>query len=128
VSRVRDEVERFFARYRAAFDRLEASAIADLYDVPSMLTTNDGTLLWTTRDAILRNMVALCDHYRATGFRAATYEVLSVAEQLPIHAFTEVRWTIDHFPPATPTTFRTSYNLRRTHDWHVLLCTAYEER
>lgn len=42
-------------------------------------------------------------------------------------AFADVRWTIDHEPPDPSSYFRTSYNLRRTDEWRVLLCTAYEE-
>ena len=127
-ARIRAEVGRVFDSYAAAFTRLDAPAVARHFCVPSIMSSNDGYIVWNAREQVLANMVALCDLYRAHGFVAARYELLEVIPQPPAHAFAHVRWIIRRHHGLPSLSFRTSYSLRRdVQDWRVLLCTAYEE-
>jgi ketosteroid isomerase-like protein len=124
----RDVVE-FFEQYRAAFDRLDGEAIADLYCVPSAIVSDRGLTTWQFREPIAENMVALCALYRANGYKHAHFEPHHFFLQGSVFAVSDIAWTIERQGGAEPWRFHTTYNLRRTAEgWRVLLCTAYEEK
>jgi ketosteroid isomerase-like protein len=124
----RDVVE-FFEQYRDAFDRLDGEAIADLYCVPSAIFSDRGLTIWESRDPIAENMAALCELYRANGYKHARFEPQHFIEQGSDFAVADVAWTIEREAAAKAWQFRTTYNLRRTSGgWRVVLCTAYEEK
>jgi len=121
------DVQRFFDAYRDAFNRLDPVAIAAHFAVPSMLTSTGGDALWTDAAQIQRNMVVLCDRYRAAGFVAARYEPLHDLDLPPDHVVAHLRWTVER-RDLPPWSFRTGYHLRRRAEtWRILLCIAYEE-
>ncbi len=123
------DLKAFFDSYREAFDRLDPGAIALHYHVPSMLIDNDHCLIWATEDAVLANMRALTEYYRADGFDHATFEARNVLQLQRDSAIVDIGWVIDRTDDLVKRQFGTAYNLKRTaHGWRITVCTAYEER
>ena len=123
------DVAVFLEQYRDAFNRLDGEAIADLYCIPSGIVSDSGFTPWQSREPIAKNMVALCDLYRANGYKQASFEPSQFIAQGREFAVADVAWTIEREAGAEPWRFHTTYNLRLTTDgWRVILCTAYEEQ
>jgi uncharacterized NTF2-like protein DUF6841 len=124
---VTSALERFFASYRSAFDRLDPDAIAAHYAVPSLLCTKAGRVAWTERAMIEENMRALCARYRDAGYRSASYEVVGVVERGTRHAVVDLLWTVERSGGAA-WRFRTGYDVEcESGTWRIAVCTAYEE-
>jgi hypothetical protein len=122
------DLERFFASYAAAFDRLDPEAIAAHYALPSMLCTNAERVVWTDVAAIVENMRQLCRAYRRAGYQRASYETVSVAERGAAHAVVDLLWTVERADGLAPWRFRTGYDVQRQADeWRIVVCVAYEE-
>ncbi len=122
------DLERLFASYVSAFDRLDPEAIAAHYALPSMLCTNTGRVVWPDAAAIVENMRQVCEAYRGAGYRHASYEIVSVAERGTAHAVVDLMWTVERGGRLTPWRFRTGYDLQRqANEWRIVLCVAYEE-
>jgi ketosteroid isomerase-like protein len=123
------EVTAFFEHYRDAFNRLDGEAIADLFCVPSGIVSDRGLTTWQSREPIAKNMTALCDLYRANGYKQASFQPRQFLAQGREFAVADVEWSIEREGGAAPWRFHTTYNLRLTADgWRVILCTAYEEQ
>jgi hypothetical protein len=128
----RAEVQAFFERYAAAFERGDASAVAPLWHTPSVITdVRDGracVTCWTEREPMHANMVALCAAYAEAGEHAWRFELTQHVPMGPHHAFTLVRWTMQRLSGEVLQRFSTGYQLARFADGpRVLLCTAYDE-
>ncbi len=125
---VREDIALFFDSYRAAFDALDAAAIAGHYSVPSVLQDANGAVVWNTPAEVLANMEELVERYRSDGYDHATAESHHVIAIGRDAAFVDVSWTIHRAEGAAPRQFHTAYNLRRVEDgWRITVCTAYEE-
>ena len=123
------DVAVFLEQYRDAFNRLDGEGIADLYCIPSGIVSDRGFTPWQSREPIVENMVALCDLYRANGYKHASFEPSQFIAQGREFAVADVAWTIEREAGAEPWRFHTTYNLRLTKDgWRVILCTAYDEQ
>ena len=123
------EIQEFFERYRAAFNRLDDAAVAQLFAIPSGIASSQGYTHWATLEPIEKNMRALCELYRANGYRSASFSSSSFIEQGRDFAIADVLWHIERTDDQPAWEFHTTYNLIRTSEgWRVLLCTAYEER
>ncbi|MCW0235837.1 MAG: hypothetical protein OJJ21_19725 [Ferrovibrio sp.] len=122
------ELQAFFDSYRAAFDRLDAAAIAAHFAVPGMLI--DGApRVWTRPEDILANMVALVALYRDGGYAGASCSLAELLLQGADNAVANLVWTVARREGLAPWRFRTGYTLHRFADgWKIVLCTAYEER
>jgi len=122
------EIEDFLEAYRAAFDRLDGEAIADLYAVPSGLLAGRAYVHWARREEIVANLSALCAIYARDGYAGARREGFEVVPLGADSVLTNVSWRLERSHGGLPHRFRTAYNLVRSTDgWRVLLCTAYEE-
>ena len=123
------DIREFFERYNAAFNCLDGEAVARLYAVPSGIASDKGYTHWASFEPVRKNMVALCDLYRANGFLKAKFEPSSFLAQGENFAVADISWQIDRVDGQSPWRFHTTYNLIRTAEgWRVLLCTAYEEK
>jgi len=123
------EIREFFEAYRAAFNRLDGEAVANLFSEPSGIASDKGYTHWATREPVRKNMIALCELYRANGFASARFDEASFLAQGDNYAIADLAWTIDRIADLPPWRFHTTYNLIRTSEgWRVLLCTAYEEK
>ncbi len=129
------EVLAFFRRYRRAFDRLDANAVADLWHAPSAIAgTAAGrghvqVTAWSEDKPMRDNMRALCDSYRASGYHRAEFELVG---HLPLgrdQSFAQLRWTLTRRDGSVLQRFGTGYHLVRTAPGvRVLAAAAYEEK
>jgi hypothetical protein len=125
---VAPDLDRFFASYAAAFDRLDPEAIAAHYAVPSLLCTNAGRVAWTDAAAVVENMRRLCQAYRRAGYQHASYEVVSALARGDMHAVVDVLWTVERADGLPSWRFRTGYDVQRqANEWRIAVCVAYEE-
>lgn len=127
-----DETREFFEAYRAAFDRLDGDAVADLWHAASGIADSRdgaGRLTWWPEDAPMRaNHRALCEVYRGAGFAGARFEIERHVPMGPDHAFALLHWTLARADGGTLQRFRTGYQLIRTAAGpRVLLATAFQE-
>ena len=123
------DVREFFDRYRHAFDRLDAEAVAALYSIPSGILSGQTYVHWPDFESVRGNMVALCEQYRRHGYSTASYEAAWTAILGPDALIADIAWKIEYQNGQKPSQFHTTYNLRRTDPgWRILLCTAYEEQ
>ena len=123
---MRDEIERFFASYAAAYNEDDAVAVARHISAPSLLIERT-TTVWSTEAEVLAAMEGLLAFYRRSNFRSARCELGVVAAQGVDHAVADVLWTIER-TGASAWSFHTGYNLCRiAGDWRIVVCTAYEE-
>jgi ketosteroid isomerase-like protein len=117
----------FFESYRAAFDALDARAVAAHFAVPSMLF-DEKAYTWGSQDDVIADIERLLTLYRNSGFVSATYEVANSLPQGDAGVTANLYWTITRRSGA-PWRFHTGYTLRRLDDqWKIVLCIAYEER
>jgi hypothetical protein len=125
---VAPDLDRFFASYVEAFDRLDPDAIAAHYAVPSMLCTNAACVVWTNAAAIVENMRQLCQAYRRAGYRRASYEAVAAVARGDAHAVVDLEWTVERDAALPRWRFRTGYDvMRQANGWRIVLCVAYEE-
>ena len=130
----RDEVQSFFERYRAAFDRLDGDAVADLWCGASGITDNLGAggtarLTWWAADAPMRaNHHALCAVYRHNGYHHADFQITAHQPMGAHHAFAHLHWTLQRADGSVLQQFHTGYQLMRgPHGPQVLLAVAHQE-
>jgi ketosteroid isomerase-like protein len=117
----------FFESYRAAFDALDARAVAAHFAVPSMLF-DEKAYTWATEEDVHADIQKLLTLYRDSGFVSATYEVANTLPQGDDGVTANLFWTITRSSGA-PWRFHTGYTLRRLdNQWKIVLCIAYEER
>lgn len=127
------DAAQFLSQYAAAFEALDADAVAALYTEPAVIVDAEGCTHWPDRAAVRANMAALCAHYRARGLQGAKPQLRRVLSQGAACGYVDVQWTLQWAPAqagdaSTPTRFGTGYLLHKTgNDWRVRLCTAYEE-
>jgi hypothetical protein len=122
------EIRVFLESYRDAFNALDGSAVAELYEERSGIAQDGVYTHWPERKAVADNMTALCEMYRERGFIRADFETCQFIDQGEKHAVADVQWRIDWSSGHEPWRFKTTYNLVRTaQGLKVLLCTAYSE-
>jgi len=128
------EVQSFFETYRAAFNRLDGDAVAELWHTPSAITdTRSGEAtaqltLWSDDAAMRANHRALCEIYRHNGYDHADFEIVDCIGLGANHAFANLQWSLWRRDGSLLQEFRTGYTLLRTAAGpKVLLVTAYQE-
>ncbi len=128
------EAQAFFERYRAAFDRLDGDAVADLWCGASGIADNFGAggsarLTWWPDDALMRaNHHALCQVYCDNGYHHADFQILLHQALGPNHAFAWLHWTLKRADGSMLQQFHTGYQLMRgAHGPQVLLAVAHQE-
>ena len=129
-----DEVRAFFDGYRAAFNRLDGDAVADLWCGASGIADNLGAggaarLTWWPDDAPMRaNHHALCEVYRHNGYHHADFQITAHQALGPNHAFAHLHWALRRADGSVLQQFHTGYQLMRgAHGPQVLLAVAHQE-
>jgi hypothetical protein len=124
----RREVLAFFRRYRAAFDRLDGDAVADLWHTPASIADHARVTHWADEAPMRDNMRALCALYRDAGYHRAEFELLG---HLPLgrdQSFAQLRWTLTRRDGSVLQRFGTGYHLVRSERGvRVLTAAAYQE-
>ena len=93
-ARLSEEVERFFAGYRDAYNDAAPAAVARHIAVPSLLVQSEATV-WSIAEARLQAMTELLAFYANSGFRRAHFATGQVLPQGADHAVADVAWTIE---------------------------------
>jgi ketosteroid isomerase-like protein len=120
------ELERFFQSYAAAYNALDAAAVARHIAAPSLLV-EQATTVWSSDADVLVAMERLIAYYKSKDFRSASFVLDRLVPQGPDAAVVDVVWTIERAGGA-PWQFRTGYNVHRSGGtWRIVVCTAYEE-
>jgi hypothetical protein len=110
----RSRVEGFLDVYRAAFERLDAAAIAELFTFPCQITSDGDEITVTTvatREAWFPQLERLVDAYRSIGVRSAEILDLRVIELTPRLAQATVRWRLADGTGESVYDFGASYTL-----------------
>lgn len=130
----RDEVQAFFEGYRAAFDRLDGDAVANLWCGASGIADNHGDggtarLDWWPDDApMCANHRALCEVYRHNGYHHANFQITAHQALGANHAFAHLHWTLKRADGSVLQQFHTGYQLMRgACGPQVLLAVAHQE-
>ena len=126
------ETRAFFDAYRAAFNRLDGDAVADLWHAQSGIAdSRDGVsrVTWWSDDAPMRaNHRALCEVYRHNGYDHADFLIEQHQALGPNHAFARLQWALRRADGSLLQAFHTGYQLlRMAGGLRVLLAIAYEE-
>ena len=124
---LRDQVERFFASYRDAFNSDDSAAVARHVAVPCLLVERELTL-WSTPDQVLQAMTRLLTFYRESGAGQAHFVIEGLLPQGEVGVVANVAWTIDQSEGRDGWNFRTGYNLRRhEEEWRIVCFTTFED-
>jgi ketosteroid isomerase-like protein len=123
---LREDVERFFASYRDAFNSDDPAAVARHIAAPCLLIEREMTV-WATADEVLEAMTRLLTFYRESGAERAHFVIEGLLPQGETDVVANVAWTIDGSDGSTSWNFRTGYHLRWDDQWRIVCCTAYEE-
>ena len=110
----RSRVFDFLAIYRAAFEALDASAIADLFAYPLQIGTDAAGVdvaTVATREAWLPQIEQLVAAYRTIGVRDARIAELEVLKPTPNIRLATVRWRLSDADGEEIYTFDASYSL-----------------
>lgn len=122
------QILQFFNSYCTAYNQLDSSRITEHFALPSGIAQQGKYFHFTENEALLDNMLALCEHYRQDGFVSADYQVSTLLPQGQQHCIVDIAWTITRAKPKQPTQFQTTYNLIQLESgWRIQLCTAYQE-
>lgn len=121
-----EELHRLFAAYAHAFDAFDAAGIAAFYHLPCLMVRASSVALFTTCDALQKNMEDLLAMHRLQDFGTAEFADLHVVDLEDALAIVAVTWTIHTRAHAVLWQFGTTYNLLRTTDgWKILVATTH---
>lgn len=123
-------VHRFFDAYRAAFEALDVSAIADLFGYPCQIASDAGDVTVSaipTREAWVPQLARLVDAYRAIGVRSAEIVELRATELTPRLAEAVVHWRLIDAGDRTLYDFDASYTLADFGDGMRITAIAHNE-
>jgi uncharacterized protein (TIGR02246 family) len=120
------EVATFFERYAATFNALDPEAVTTFYHVPCMMIQPGSAVALGSREAVLANMTALVELYRAQGYQRASFADLRAGSLGPTLVLVTVAWTIHHRDGASPV-FRNTYELAEIDgQWRIVVSTTHE--
>ena len=88
------QIQTLVSDYQAAFNLLDAAAVAGFYDDPSALVDVNGTAIFATKDATRQNMEHLTQQYRSIGFVLAEPTRIDIEHVSSEMAEVDVGWTM----------------------------------
>ena len=124
------DVTSFFESYRVAFERMDASAIADHFIYPSHITSDTGKIVLlpvVTKPAWTRQIEQLLAMYRAIGFASARVLNLALTELSPRLAQAVVNWALQDDTGSLLYTFQAVYTLAKIDDAVLISGIAHNE-
>jgi ketosteroid isomerase-like protein len=119
------EIERFLVAYAEAVSAGDGEAVAEMYELPALVLSDDGSIPVTSRDQVVEFFSAAPEQYREVGIVATRAEAVAI-EQLSDELCTaDVRWLgIDAEGRATNHRELATYLLRRRDDGSVRIQVA----
>jgi hypothetical protein len=124
------DVTSFFESYRLAFERLDASAIADHFAYPSHVTSDTGRIVLSpvvTKPDWTRQIEQLLAMYRAIGFASARILNLAPTKLSPRLVQTTVDWALQDNTGSLLYTFQAAYTLAKIDDAFRISAIAHNE-
>jgi hypothetical protein len=67
----------FFNEYARAFDSLQASAIANLYQLPCAISDGDGSHVFLSNSALTTKFSSNCNVLQTMGYKASRFTILT---------------------------------------------------
>ncbi len=131
LSQVERTVDAFFESYRAAFERLDAPAIADHFAYPCHITSDTGEMVVlvsvTTKHEWIGKIEGLLAMYQAVGLSSARVVNLDATEISPRLVQTVVHWAL--YDNAAPMlyAFEAAYTLAHVDDGLRISAIAHNE-
>jgi hypothetical protein len=113
------DVTDFFESYRLAFERLDASAIADHFAYPTHITSDTGKIVLSpvvAKPDWTRQIEQLLSMYRAIGFASARILNLALTELSPRLVQAVVDWALQDNTGNLLYTFQAAYTLAQIDD------------
>lgn len=120
----------FFESYRLAFERLDASAIADHFAYPSHITSDTGEIVLlpvVTKPDWTRQIEQLLAMYRAIDFASAHVLNLASTELSPCLVQAMVDWALQDITGSLLYTFQAAYTLAKIDDAFRISGIAHNE-
>lgn len=124
------DVTRFFESYRLAFERLDASAIADHFTYSSHITSDTGEIVLlpvVTKPDWTRQIEQLLAMYRAIGFASARVQNLALTELSPRLLQVVVNWALQDINGSVLYAFHAAYTLAKIDDAFRISGIAHNE-
>jgi len=105
-------IQKFFERWKSAFDRFDAEAITDHMNVPLTIVSKDGAAALTDRAQIVANFEAVNELHRGLGYHEAELEELNVFPTYAVNVVrAETRWAFRRIDNSLIYRFRMIYIL-----------------
>lgn len=120
----------FFETYRAAFEALDAAAIADLFAFPLHITSDAGEIALTvagSREAWTGQVERLLGMYRAIGFASTRVLDLAAAELSPRLFQVIVHWELYDAAGSVLYDFHAMYTLVKIEDALRIAAISHDE-
>jgi hypothetical protein len=130
LSETTQRVRAFFDSYRAAFEQLDAPAIAEHFAYPSHITSDQGEIALSPVASIqdwLVQIEQLLDGYRRLKFRSARVRSLEAAELSPSLLHAMVTWELHDDTGRLLYEFRAMYTLANIGDTLRIAAIAHNE-
>ncbi len=130
MSEFESRVNTFFESYRAAFERLDAPAIADHYAYPSHITSDTGEIVLVpiaAREEWIGKIERLLDMYRAIGFCSARTLDIKAIQLSPRLVQIVVHWALYDGTARTLYDFEATYTLAKVGDALRIAAVSHNE-
>jgi ketosteroid isomerase-like protein len=88
------QIHEALSDYQAAFNMLDAAAVAEFYDEPSAIVDGGVTTVFAKKDATRENMELLTQYYQSIGFTSAQPTRIDIEHVSPEMAEVDVGWTM----------------------------------
>lgn len=130
MSETTQSVNAFFDSYRAAFERLDAAAIADQFAYPSHITSDQGEIALApiaSKQDWLGQIKQLLDGYRRIGVRSARVRSLESTELSPRVFQAIVNWELYDDIGRLLYDFQAMYTLAKTSETLHITAISHNE-
>ena len=94
-----DTLPQFLEHYREAWDALDLAKIADSFAVPCAITDQEGSRVYTSREALLAKAERLCKMIQKQGFSGCSYVIANKHQLGPGTIAVDLDWQLQTSPP-----------------------------
>jgi ketosteroid isomerase-like protein len=121
------QIHELITNYQAAFNLLDAAAVAEFYDEPAAIIDRSASVVFPKKDATRENMEVLTQYYRSIGFTSAEPTRIDIEHLSADTAEVDVGWTM--YLGADSVQFATRYWLvDRASGLRIASVLAYSEK
>ena len=118
-------MEVLFQKYTAAFDSLDATAIARLYTLPCAVSDGDGPNVFSTVEALTEKFESNCQMMRAMGYASSDFNILNITNMGDLACEVQVGWRVH--TQSSVIEFRALYICHLIEsDWFIFNANVYQ--